>query len=246
MSEAAATTPEAQLTVAAKGLEKRFGVVAALRGVDLEVPRNHIVAVVGPNGAGKSTLLRILSGLVRPTAGHLSICGQSAGERGGARAHVGFVGHATLLYPELTAHENLLFAARLHGVARPRESATQLLEDVGLSELANRRIRHFSSGSSQRLSIARALVHDPRLLLLDEPFRGLDQASAASLASRLTSLRDSGRSLVLVTHDLQRAGNLADSTLILERGRIRFRALAGEPGSENLQQTYADLMSSQP
>ena len=154
MSEAAATTPEAQLTVAAKGLEKRFGAVAALRRVDLEVPRNHIVAVVGPNGAGKSTLLRILSGLVRPTAGHLSICGQPAGERGGARAHVGFVGHATLLYPELTAHENLLFAARLHGVARPRERATQLLEDVGLSELANRRTRHFSSGSSQRLSIA--------------------------------------------------------------------------------------------
>lgn len=246
MSDPATTAPDTQLTVAAEGLEKRFGAVAALRGVDLEVPRNHIVAVVGPNGAGKSTLLRILSGLLRPTSGRLSICGQPTGARGGARAHVGFVGHATLLYPELTAHENLLFAARLHGVARPRERATQLLEDVGLSESANRRIRHFSSGSSQRLSIARALVHDPRLVLLDEPFSGLDQASAEGLVRRLTSLRDSGRSLVLVTHDLQRAGNLADSVLILERGRVRFRALAGEPGTEDLQQTYADLTSAQP
>ncbi len=240
---ATASTSEQDLTVNATGIGKRFGAVVALHQVDFRVPRSHITAVVGPNGAGKSTLLHILSGLVRPTSGQLSICGQPAGERRGARTHVGFVGHSTLLYPELTARENLLFAGRLHGLADPAARADQLLEEVGLTEWRDRRTRTFSSGSSQRLSIARALVHDPRLVLLDEPFTGLDQASAERLSQRLTSLRDSGRSLVLVTHDLRRAEELADSVLIMERGRVRFCASAGEPGTEDLQRTYAAITS---
>ena len=221
-----------------RGIEKRYASVTALGGIDLELSAGESIAILGPNGAGKSTLLRIIAGLAHPTSGTLEFAGGKHDRR-----RIGYLGHSTLLYPELTARENLLFTGRLHGLADPAARADQLLEEVGLTEWRDRRTRTFSSGSSQRLSIARALVHDPRLVLLDEPFTGLDQASAERLSQRLTSLRDSGRSLVLVTHDLRRAEELADRVLIMERGRVRFCASAGEPGTEDLQRTYAAITS---
>jgi len=211
------------------GLHKRFGPVRALDGVDLELARGHVLALLGPNGAGKSTLLRILAGLVRPSAGEIRFAleGREPDRRDAkadaGRGRVGFVGHATLLYPELTARENLVFAGRLHDVANPEARARELLAQVALSDVADRRAGDFSRGMAQRLSIARALVHDPVLLLLDEPFTGLDPAAADRLVHRLHGLRDEGHSLLLVTHEATWAAAVADEACVLVRGRIAAR-----------------------
>lgn len=224
----------------AQALEKRFGAVVALRGVDLELESGGSLAILGPNGAGKTTLLKLLAGLAHPTAGRIEIAGT-----GTPRARVGFLGHATLLYPELTARENLVFSGRLYGLADAGARADLLLEEEGLSEVAHRRAGGFSRGMSQRLSIARARVHDPELLLLDEPFTGLDRPSAERLTVRLRALQAGGHSLVFVSHDVSQAAALADQALILVRGRVAHRS---EPRSrldpEALEHAYTAVLGS--
>jgi len=205
--------------IAARGLEKRFGPVVALRSVDLEVPAGSTLALLGPNGAGKSTLLRLLAGLARPSAGTLRV-GRADIDRRRARGRVGYIGHATFLYPALSARENLIFAARLHGVRDPRARADALLAAQGLEPAADRPAGSFSRGMAQRLAIARGLVHEPEILLLDEPFTGLDPAAAERLTGQLTRLRAGGRTLVLVTHELARVSRLADAAVVLARGRV--------------------------
>ena len=224
--------------VSARGLEKRFGALRALRGIDLEVPSGRTLAVIGPNGAGKSTLLRILAGLVRPTAGQLEIDGQPSGGSGPGRARIGYIGHTTLLYPELSARENLVFAGRLFGVADPAARADELLVEEGLADCASRRVGTFSRGLAQRLSIARAIVHDPPLVLLDEPFTGLDRQSSDRLAHRLQGLRRDGRSAVLVTHELRQVAQLADSVLVIAAGRPVYRAEGEALAPEVLEPAY--------
>ncbi|HPG27914.1 MAG: heme ABC exporter ATP-binding protein CcmA [Spirochaetaceae bacterium] len=212
------------------GLEKRFGRVAALRGVDLEVRPGESLAVLGANGAGKSTLLRILAGLSRPSAGRFEAHLADAADplsRERLRGHVGYVGHASLLYGELTARENLAFAARLHGAGTTDDALDSILGPLGLLDVADRRAGTFSRGMTQRLAIARAIVHDPDVLLLDEPFTGLDEVSARRLSGRLGALRERGHSLVLITHDPRRAIELAERGLVLHRGRVRARLSAG-------------------
>jgi heme exporter protein A len=208
--------------LAARGLSRRFGRVVALDAVALEVPSGSLLAVLGANGAGKSTLLRLLAGLARPTAGTVEIDGVRA-ERRAARARVGYVGHATFLYPALSARENLVFAARLFGVRGPHDRAAALLEEAGLADVADREAGGFSRGMAQRLSIARALVHEPTVLLLDEPTSGLDGPASDRLARRLAELRTAGRACVLVTHDTALAARLADDALVLARGRVASR-----------------------
>jgi heme exporter protein A len=232
--------------VSARGIEKRFGPVAALRGVDLDVEGGRAVAVLGPNGAGKSTLLRILAGLSRASAGRVSvrIDGREPSGRGRARSSVGFAGHATLLYTELTARENLVFQARLHGLADPGARADELLAEEGLEAVADRRAGTFSRGMAQRLSIARALVQDPPLLLLDEPFTGLDRRAGDRLSIRLQRRRNEGRALVLVTHDLERASALADTALILLAGRVVERATGDGLALAALEAAYARALDS--
>ena len=207
--------------ISARGLEKRFGRRAALRGIDLEVPSGQCLAVLGPNAAGKSPLLRLVAGLARPTAGSLEVAGEPP-TSWKARARVGYLGHATLLYPTLTALENLVFAARLYGVAEPAARARQLLEEEGLTALASHPTGTLSRGTAQRLSIARSRVHDPPLLLLDEPFTGLDPSSADRLGARIGELRGEGRTLLLVTHDVGRAAELADSAVVLAGGSVKL------------------------
>jgi heme exporter protein A len=204
--------------IVARGLEKRFGPVRAIRGLDLEIRAGSTLAVIGPNGAGKSTLLRLLSGLTRPSAGTLRV-GRERGDRRSRRGRVGLIAHASFLYPTLTARENLILAARLYGVPNPAERADALLEEQELTGVAERRAGGFSRGMSQRLAIARGLVHEPEIVLLDEPFSGLDPRAASRLAERLGALRSAHRTLVLVTHDLARAAELADQTLLLVRGQ---------------------------
>ncbi len=220
----------------ARGIEKRFGAVTALRGIDLDVVSHHVLGVVGPNGAGKSTLLKLLAGLARPTAGR--IARSSGADR---RGDVGYLGHATLLYPELTAAENLAFVGRLHGVTDPGGRARTLLEEEGLAEVADRRAGTFSRGMAQRLSIARARVHDPALVLLDEPFTGLDLPAAERLAARVGALRDAGHGLVLVTHDVRQAAELCDTVLVLSGGRVALHADAATTSADALAARYAEV-----
>jgi heme exporter protein A len=227
-----------RLRLSGAGVEKRFGRVTALQGIDFEIAPGESVAILGANGAGKSTWLRILAGLAKPSAGRF-VAEMSDGadpasartdplsgpvsqlSRDRLRGRVGYVGHATLLHAELTARENLVFAARLHGRRPSRAEQDALLAELGLEELAERRVGALSRGTAQRVSIARGLVHDPDLLLLDEPFTGLDEISAERLSHQLAQLRERGRALVVVTHDPQRAVELSDRALLLHRGRIR-------------------------
>ncbi len=213
----------------ASGIEKRHGRVAALRGVDFEIEAGESVSILGANGAGKTSLLRILAGLSRPSGGRFearAVAGHESSEspplsRDALRSLVGYVAHATLLYGELTARENLAFAMRLQGRSPDRERIDRLLESLALGDVADRPAGGFSRGMAQRLSIARAVVHDPQLLLLDEPFTGLDETAAERLREQLRAQRAAGRTLVLITHDPRRAIELTDRALVLADGRLR-------------------------
>ncbi len=199
----------------AQSVSKRLGRREVLDGVDLQLDPGEISALLGANGAGKTTLLRILAGLALPSAGRVTVGG--AADRRGARRAVGYVGHETMLYGALSAEENLRFAARLYG-ADPTRART-LLDAAELGGVADQRVDSFSRGMRQRLALARAQVHGPAVLLLDEPFNALDARSAAALEATLVSLRDAGTAICLVSHDLDRAARLADRAWVLRRGR---------------------------
>ena len=223
--------------IAARGLEKRFGPATALRGLDLELPAGASLAILGPNGAGKTTLLRLMAGLARPSAGSLRIAGHRAGSPK-ARARVGWVGHATCLYAALTARENLLFAARLYRVPSAATRVDALLAESDLAPVADRLAGTFSHGLAQRLSIARGLVHDPQVLLLDEPFTGLDRRAAEGLAERLGALRRRRKTLVLVTHDVQWAAQVADAAIVMADGCIARDLCSAKPDAAELERAY--------
>ena len=228
-----------------EGLVKRFGPVTALRGVDLELPSGRSLCVLGRNGAGKSTLLRLLAGLARPSEGRILRDGQLR-KGPAARRDVGVVAHASMLYAELGARENLEFAGRLHGVPDPAARAMALLEEDGLADVADRRVGGLSRGMTQRVAIARALVHDPALVLLDEPFTGLDRRSADRLAARLGRLREEGRSLLVVTHEAPQVAAIADAAVVLERGRVVHQAEGALLATERLEPALLAAAESRP
>jgi heme ABC exporter ATP-binding subunit CcmA len=224
--------------IAARGVTKRFAGAAALSDLDLDVAAGTSLAVVGPNGAGKSTLLRLLAGLARPSAGEIAIDGRPPTDRR-ARAALGYLGHATLLSPSLTVRENLIFAARLYRVADPRARADARLASEGLEALADRCAGALSRGQAQRVAIARALIHAPALVLLDEPFTGLDRGAAQRLAARLAELRARGHTSVLVTHGLEHVRELADQALVLSAGRAAWRGAIDARGGDELERALA-------
>ncbi|HEX8076035.1 MAG TPA: ABC transporter ATP-binding protein [Thermoleophilaceae bacterium] len=202
--------------IALDGLERRYGDRPALSGVSVRVAEGQTLAVFGPNGAGKTTLLRVLATLLRPHAGSVSVLGSELpGESWRARARIGLLGHEPLLYPDLTARENLRFHARLHGVALDR--VDELLRAVGMERRAGDPVRELSRGMVQRVAAARAVLHDPALLLLDEPRAGLDPGASEQLEPLIG--RSSGRTRVLVTHDVERGLAEADVVLGLRAGR---------------------------
>lgn len=223
--------------IEARGLTRRFGPLTALRPLDLAVPRGATLAVLGPNGAGKSTLLRLLAGLARPSGGRLRVGDETRG-RADRRRQVGLIGHASFLYPALTARENLLLAARLFGLPDAEARADRSLAELELAAAADRRAGTFSRGMAQRLAIARALIHEPPVLLLDEPFTGLDPRAAARLAERLSRVRASATTSVLVTHDLARAATLADLALVLVAGRAAALAPEALATAGSLEDAY--------
>lgn len=200
-------------TIVADQLSQRFGSDLALDSVDLALDQGAHLAVLGDNGAGKTTLLRILATAARPTSGRLEIFGLDAlRERKRLRGRIGFVAHAPGLYPALSAAENLEFFCSLQGVERARVSETLAL--VGLADVAGRPAGRLSRGEQQRLAIGRAILHDPRLLILDEPDASLDSGGADLLAKVMQ-----GRTAVLATHDHALANRLCQRTLVLRSGR---------------------------
>lgn len=216
----------AETAIAAEGVEKSFGRTRVLRALDLRVDRGETLAVFGPNGAGKSTLLRMCAGLSRPTGGTLRLF-DSDGSSAALRRRIGLVAHASMLYLDLSARENLAFYGRLYGVPHTEAAADAWLARVGLAHAASRPVRVFSRGMEQRLALARALLHDPDLVVLDEPWSGLDAAGTAILDGMLTDLRRAGRTIVVATHDLARGLALADRAVILHDGRVACEATGG-------------------
>lgn len=205
--------------IAASKLTKQFGARKAVDSLSFELPQGAFLSVFGANGAGKTTLMRMLATLARPSEGKLQVCGFDALEEPEAvRSSMGLVSHSPMLYPDLTAEENLLFYAKLYGVERPQERAAELLAAVGLKSRRLDRVKTFSRGMTQRCSIARALVNSPQLVLLDEPYSGLDPHAAAELDALIERIRP-GRSFVMVSHDIGKGLELASHVLVMERGK---------------------------
>lgn len=209
--------------VEARGLARRYGPVHALRGVDLDLHPGDVLLLLGPNGAGKSTLLRSLAGLLRPQAGSVVVVGRRlSGDDPDARRPIGLLSHQSLLYDELTLLENLVLAGRLYDLPDPRARAETVLARQALLERKDDRPRQLSRGMQQRAAIARALMHDPTLLLLDEPFTGLDAVAGDRLRALLGELRTAERAMVIVTHHASEAWDLATRVGVLVGGRWGF------------------------
>jgi heme exporter protein A len=205
--------------VEARQVEKRYGPLHAVRGVDFRLARGEFLTIFGPNGAGKTTLLRMLCGAVQPTRGEVLVAGEPiAGADDGWRRRIGLLSHQTFLYGGLSAAENLDFYARLYALPDRKALVARALEDVGLADRRDDRVRTFSRGMQQRLALARTLLHDPEVVFLDEPYTGLDPHAAAMLRGTLERLRG-GHTVVLVTHNLSQGLELADRVVVQVGGR---------------------------
>jgi heme exporter protein A len=202
-------------------LVKTFGLKPVLRGVDFRAQPGEFVALLGPNGAGKTTMLRILATLSRPTMGEVRLAGYALpAQAASVRRLLGVVSHQPLLYGDLTAEENLRFYARMYGLIDGTGRAEEVLESVGLAARRRDLVRQFSRGMQQRLAIGRALLHDPQIMLFDEPYTGLDQDASAMLDEVLRRVAVAGRTVVMTSHDLPRAADLATRIDVLSRGVI--------------------------
>lgn len=217
------------VAISFEGVEKRFGSLVALKNISLEIDGGEFVALLGHNGAGKTTLLRIAAHLMTPTSGKINFS-SSPSDAADARRFIGFVAHSTLLYDELTAEENLTLFGQLYGLHDVRMRVSNALEDCGLSSRAGSAVRTFSRGMRQRLAIARAMLHEPRLLLLDEPAAGLDRQGLDWFGATLERLRSDGCTVVMSTHARNESLDLATRAVLLAGGRIeRDSGCGGDP-----------------
>jgi heme exporter protein A len=230
-------------------LYKRFGPKTVLRDLEFEAAAGEFVAVLGPNGAGKTTFLRILASLSRPSLGDVRIAGYSLPHQAAAvRRRLGVVSHLPLLYGDLTAEENLRFYGRMYAVERLDERIGVVFDLVGLAGRRRDLVRTFSRGMQQRLAIARAVIHDPQVLLLDEPYTGLDQDASAMLDGvlrQVTGMDKSGRTVVMTSHDLLRAADLAGRFDVLSHGAIRASKRMEEMGAGGVVEFYREVVSPQ-
>jgi heme exporter protein A len=225
--------------VSVEDVSRHFGRRRAVSRVSFVVARGQIFGLLGPNGAGKSTLLAMLGTLLRPTSGSIRFGTRDITDGDDAlRAQIGVLGHDLFLYPELTARENLSFFASLYGIADAEAVARAALDRAGLVDRADDLVSSFSRGMRQRVALERSLIHGPRLVLLDEPFTGLDDASTAALVARLGGLREEGAIVILATHDLDLADGLLDEALFLRDGRMVDTV--ARPGA--LRSTYRSIM----
>jgi len=223
-----------------ENVSRHFGRRRAISRISFQAQRGAILGLLGPNGAGKSTMLAMIATLLKPTAGAIRYGAVEASTHAAAlRGRIGVLGHDLFLYPELTARENLKFFAALYQRPDPSQAASNALDRAGLADRADDPVSSFSRGMRQRVALERALIHGPRLALLDEPFTGLDDTSASALVARLRTLRDSGAIVVLATHDLDLAEGLLDQAVFLRDGRI----VDAVDRPEALRSTYRDVMA---
>ncbi|MBA3973160.1 MAG: heme ABC exporter ATP-binding protein CcmA [Candidatus Solibacter sp.] len=220
--------------LAIEGVWKFYGDFPALRDISFNVEPGSCVALLGRNGAGKTTLLKILAGLSRPARGQVKLFGQDAAERS-SRASIGVLGHGIGIYDELSAIENLRLFAGLYGLPEPERRAMEWLERTGLERVRDGLVREFSRGMRQRLAVARAFLHNPRLLLLDEPFTALDDRAIAVLQTVLRDALAEGRTVLMSTHQLREALELATHVALINRGKLAFsgsrtREMLDDPG----------------
>ncbi len=216
-------TPRADRVLELRNVSKYFGDLGALRDVSLRVERGDAVLLYGPNGAGKTTLLRMLASIARPSEGLVLFDGKDLHQNPAvAKSRIGFVSHATFLYGELTARENLRFTGRLFGLSELEKRISFVLELFTLAKRADEPVRGLSRGLQQRATLARAMLHDPDFLLLDEPFTGLDAAATENLQALLRGLPEQGKALVFSTHNFEQGAALAQRLVALEGGRLRY------------------------
>jgi ABC-type multidrug transport system ATPase subunit len=222
------TSSDAILAVHATALGKSLDDRPVLRSIDLSIFPGEYVVILGINGAGKTTLLKMLATLSSPNQGSLSLFGLSLPKHSAAaRARLGLISHQSMLYRDLTARENLELFAKLYGVPNPNQRATDLLNTVGLADRADDAVKTFSRGMTQRVSIARALVHNPDLILADEPFAGLDVPGCAAVEGLLEELHHAGKTIVMVNHDVTQSLRLATRIIVLRYGTIGLDSPAG-------------------
>jgi len=225
-------------------LVKRFGSKTVLRGLDFDVQQGEFVALLGPNGAGKTTFLRILASLSRPTLGTVQVAGYSLPTQAGAvRARLGVVTHLPLLYGDLSAEENLRFYGSMYGIVELHRRIQEVLEMVGLTLRRRDLVRTFSRGMQQRLAIGRAILHDPDVVLFDEPHTGLDQDACDMLDTLLKDVAGRGRTVVMTSHDLARVENLATRFDVLSRGVISASTRRDSLGKNNLLDFYRQSLA---
>jgi len=229
--------------ITVKKLFKRFGPKVVLRGLDFQVEPGEFVALLGPNGAGKTTFLRILASLSRPLTGTVRIAGyQLPGQAAAVRARLGVVSHLPLLYGDLTAEENLRFYGRMYSVSSLEDRIQEVLNLVGLGKRGRDLVRTYSRGMQQRLAIGRAVLHDPEVMLFDEPHTGLDQDACTMLDAVLQEVAARGRTVVMTSHDLARASDLASRFDVLSKGKIVVSARQDGLGTGNLLDFYRDAI----
>jgi heme exporter protein A len=225
-------------------LIKRFGLKTILRGLDFNVAQGEFVVLLGPNGAGKTTFLRILASLSRPSLGQVTIAGHALPDQAAeVRRTLGVVSHLPLLYGDLTAEENLQFYGRMYDLQNLDARLTEVLQLVGLEHRRRDLVRTFSRGMQQRLAIGRAVLHDPEVMLFDEPYTGLDQDASAMLDDVLRNVAARGRTVVMTSHDLARAEELGSRFDVLSRGVIAASCSQQELGSRNLFTFYKQALA---
>ena len=224
-------------------LRKAFGTLKAVDGIDFELKQGEFLTVFGPNGAGKTTLIKILAGLTQPSSGTAKVAGYDVAEgHSEMRKEIGIISHATALYADLTPLENLIFFARMHGLKQPEDRALKVIEEVGLSPRRNDRIRTFSRGMLQRLSIARAVLHDPAILFLDEPFTGLDLHATNVLKEHLQRLHDRHRTILMTTHDISCGLEMCDKVALQVQGKFAFLENITDVDKDQFESIYFDAV----
>ncbi|MFM7203366.1 MAG: heme ABC exporter ATP-binding protein CcmA [Myxococcota bacterium] len=234
---------QSPMALEVRDLRKRYGHQLALRGLNLTVQQGEFIALFGPNGAGKTTFIRILAQLLRPTSGEVRLMGVPLAELGPeTRRQLGVISHQTFLYPNLTGRENLFFYGQLFDVPQLEARVEEVLAAVELSSRADGLVATFSKGMAQRLAIARAILHRPRLILLDEPYTGLDQHASALLTSLLRGLKDGERTFLMTTHHLEQGLELASRVCIQAGGQLVFDAPAAELTPSSLRDIYMERL----
>jgi len=225
--------------IMAEGLNKSFGGNEALRGIDLRIKKGEFYTLFGPNGAGKTTFIKILSTLAKPSSGSLTVAGHDAVKDPDSVRHVtGVLSHDPFLYENLSAHENIRFFGTLYGVDKPGEKARDVIEKVGLGRREHDLVRTFSRGMKQRLAVARAIVHDPGILLLDEPYTGLDQHGAGVFGEMLSMLKSDGRTILMTTHNIDEGLDRSDRVGILAGGRMVYEGSRSGVSKEEFREIY--------